>query len=107
MRVEETDVVIVGGGVPGLVTAVEVFRRGLRARVLDREPGRATPAGAAVYQPRALAGFARLEIYDALRTRGAILERIRLHRAGAAEPQVTLDYAEIGQPFPHALALSD
>jgi 2-polyprenyl-6-methoxyphenol hydroxylase-like FAD-dependent oxidoreductase len=106
MRFEETDIVIVGGGVAGFTVAVEAFRRGLRARVLRRDAdGIAAPLSAAVYQPRALASFANLGIYDPLRTAGAVLERVVFLRKGGSEPLLSLEYADADATFPHALGV--
>lgn len=106
MRVEETDVVIVGGGVGGLLLAVESFRRGFRARLLDPRAG--APGGrCALLQPAALEVLSRLEIYDAVRMQGAPIERLLLMPAGSSVASVTLDLAEAGEPFPHALAVPE
>jgi len=107
MDTQETDVVIVGGGIPGFAAAVESFRRGLRARILRRDSdGERAPRLGALLNPRALECLARLEIYDALAAEGAPIERVALHAGGAAEPAVVLPYGEAGAAFPHALGIS-
>lgn len=107
MRIEETDLVVVGAGVAGMALAVEAFRRGFRTRVLERDPrGAAALAGrAALFHSPALDHLARLGLYDTLRTEGAVIERIRVLDAGSDAPALTLDLAELGGPFPHALAV--
>ena len=105
MRFEETDVVIVGAGVPGLVLASEVFRRGLSACVLEHEAGSARSRGV-LLQPAALDALARIELYSRIRAGGAAIERILLHAAGQSEPAAVLDYADAGEPFPLALGVT-
>lgn len=50
----DIDVLVVGGGPTGLLTAVELLRRGIRVRVIDRaEAASMTPKALSVW-PRAL-----------------------------------------------------
>ncbi|WP_171052804.1 FAD-dependent oxidoreductase [Streptomyces marianii] len=51
---DDFDVLVVGAGPSGLLTAVELLRRGIRVRVIDRNPEPATTPKALSVWPRAL-----------------------------------------------------
>jgi 6-methylpretetramide 4-monooxygenase / 4-hydroxy-6-methylpretetramide 12a-monooxygenase len=59
-----TEVLIIGAGPSGLFAAIELARRGVRARVVEREPGPHTQARATAVQPGTLEIFARAGVAD-------------------------------------------
>jgi 2-polyprenyl-6-methoxyphenol hydroxylase-like FAD-dependent oxidoreductase len=59
-----TEVLIVGAGPSGLFAAIELARRGIRARVIEREPGPHTQARATAVQPGTLEILAAAGVVD-------------------------------------------
>ena len=59
-----TEVLIIGAGPSGLFAAVELARQGVRARVVEREPGPHTQARATAIQPGTLEILARAGVVD-------------------------------------------
>jgi 6-methylpretetramide 4-monooxygenase / 4-hydroxy-6-methylpretetramide 12a-monooxygenase len=60
----ETEVLVVGAGPSGLFAAVELARRGVAARVVEREPGPHMQARATAVQPGTLEIFATAGVVD-------------------------------------------
>ena len=60
----ETEVLVVGAGPSGLFAAIELARRGVRARVIEREPGPHMQARATTLQPGTLEILAAAGVAD-------------------------------------------
>jgi 6-methylpretetramide 4-monooxygenase / 4-hydroxy-6-methylpretetramide 12a-monooxygenase len=76
-----TEVVIIGAGPSGLFAAVELARHGVRARVVEREPGPHTQARATAIQPGTLEIFARAGVVDRVLVQSVHLRFARLFDA--------------------------
>ena len=66
----QTDVIIIGGGPTGLVLALELGRRGVRAVLLDDKPDTAILPAANATQARTMEHFRRLGLADEIRSQG-------------------------------------
>ena len=72
-------ILVVGGGVAGLSMARALHLRGLDSEIVERDPAWRI-AGAGVYIPgNGMAALDRLGLGDAVRARGAVVERRRLY----------------------------
>jgi 2-polyprenyl-6-methoxyphenol hydroxylase-like FAD-dependent oxidoreductase len=76
-----TEVLIIGAGPSGLFAAVELARYGVRARVVEREPGPHTQARATAIQPGTLEIFARAGVVDRVLAQSVHLRFARLFDA--------------------------
>lgn len=66
----QTDVLIIGGGPCGLMLAIELGRRGVRASLVDDKPGTAFNPQANATQARTMEHFRRLGFADEVRALG-------------------------------------
>ena len=76
-----TEVLIIGAGPSGLFAAVELARHGVRARVVEREPGPHTQARATAIQPGTLEILARAGVVDRVLAESVHLRFARLFDA--------------------------
>ncbi|MCD6076770.1 MAG: hypothetical protein K0R89_708 [Ramlibacter sp.] len=70
VRLLTTDVLIAGGGPCGLMLAIELGRRGIRALLVDPKPGTAFNPQANATQARTMEHFRRLGFADEVRAQG-------------------------------------
>lgn len=73
------DVVVVGGGIGGLTTALLLTRLGASITVLERSPGATGGGGGILLQPNGLAVLAGLGLADQVTQAGCIMREIRLY----------------------------
>jgi 2-polyprenyl-6-methoxyphenol hydroxylase-like FAD-dependent oxidoreductase len=103
-KISGTQVLIVGAGPTGLVLALWLARRGVRARIIDKaaEPG--TTSRALAVQGRTLEFYRQLGFADAVVERGRKFEAVNLWVAGKRAAHAV--FGEMGagiSPFPFAL----
>ncbi|GAA4804435.1 FAD-dependent oxidoreductase [Streptomyces ziwulingensis] len=72
----DTDVLVVGAGPTGLLTAVELMRRGIRVRVVDRNREPSTTPKALSVWPRALDILEDAGLADGVRRESARIDRL-------------------------------
>src|SRR5690348_17137810 len=100
----DTDVLVVGAGPTGLVLALDLVRRGVRVRIIDKtaEPG--TTSRALAVQARTLELYGALALTEAVVDAGRQVEAVNLWVAGKKAAHAVLGKLGAGiSPFPYAL----
>jgi 6-methylpretetramide 4-monooxygenase / 4-hydroxy-6-methylpretetramide 12a-monooxygenase len=91
------EVLIIGAGPSGLFAAVELARQGVRARVVEREPGPHTQARATAIQPGTLEILARAGVVDRVLAES---EHLRFARLFDAQLRLVNELAFAGADCP-------
>lgn len=97
------DVLVVGAGPTGLTMAIELARRDVRVRVVDRSPAPTTETRALGVQPRTLELFERLGIADAAVAGGVPVADFRLFSENTQF--LDLNLRDLDTPYPYLLML--
>ena len=92
MRQNQTEVLVVGAGPVGLLTALLLAEAGIDVRILDREPRTTTRSYACALHPRVMRLLKRLGVAEPLLEQGRQLDRMafydgQLRRAEVKLPQ--------------------
>jgi 2-polyprenyl-6-methoxyphenol hydroxylase-like FAD-dependent oxidoreductase len=75
----DLDVLIVGAGPTGSTLAIDLARRGLKIRIVDRSPSAFDGSRAKGVQPRTLEVFQDLGVLDEVRAGGSVYPKLALH----------------------------
>ncbi|MET9854991.1 3-hydroxybenzoate 6-monooxygenase [Streptomyces sp. NPDC006450] len=99
-----TDVLVAGGGIGGLATALSLAARGHRVTVLERRPGFAELGAGIQLGPNAFHALDRLGVGQAVRDRAVFIDELRFMDATTGERvarmPLTGDYRErFGNPY--------
>lgn len=78
----ETNVLIAGAGPTGLTLAIDLARRGIEVRIVDKAAAFFAGSRGDGIQPRTLEVFDDLGIIDEVLTRGSLPPIIHAHRGG-------------------------
>jgi 2-polyprenyl-6-methoxyphenol hydroxylase-like FAD-dependent oxidoreductase len=93
-----TDVLIAGGGPTGLTLAVELARRGVAHRIVERSPHPFDGSRGKGLQPRTLEVFDDLGLLDRVLATGADYPTLRIHLGGDTTHETRMD--ELHDPRP-------
>src|ERR1700677_2795298 len=102
----DLDVIVVGGGPVGLMSAALLDAAGVRVEVYERNPGPSTESKATTMHPRTLEVLSLLELGDGRRVSDDLVDQGRKvpHAHFAALP-TQLDYTHLDTPFPYVLMI--
>ncbi len=98
------DVLVVGAGPTGMMLAGELWRRGVRARVIDKAPAPTTQSRAIAVHARTLEICDELGIADELIARGVRVGGVAMHAGG--KPLVQIELGALDTKFPFVLSIS-
>ena len=99
----ETEVLVVGAGPSGLMTAALLLRQGVAVRLIDANAGPATESRAFAVQARTIELFRSLGLADELLRRGVVNTGIKFHIGGRYAGGLDFDRAQADTPYPFIL----
>jgi 2-polyprenyl-6-methoxyphenol hydroxylase-like FAD-dependent oxidoreductase len=97
--VVDIPVLIIGAGPVGLTMAVDLARRGVGVRIVDRLPAPTTESRAIIVHARSLDQLEALGVYDELMATGITATGAELHADGKALGRVAFDTIEAVHRF--------
>ena len=101
---EDVPVVIVGAGPTGVLLAIELARRGVEVRVIDKQPGRSLETRAIGIHARTLEVFHQLGIVDEFLAAGHCVGGVAFHTR--PRHSVRARFGLVDSPYPFLLTLS-
>ncbi len=102
-RANETEVLVVGAGPVGLLTALALANEGVRAIIIDKEERTATHSYACVLHPAALQLLERLGLMNEIRSSGHLIDRAAFYEGPTRRAEI--NFSELTGHFHYALAL--
>ena len=103
MREERTEVLVVGAGPVGLLTAIVLAEAGIEVRIIDREERTAARSYACALHPRTLRLLDGMGLAAPIIERGRRLDRVAFYDGAARQAEVKL--SALGGPFPFMVIL--
>ena len=96
MNTDDCEVIVVGAGPTGLLSAILLARSGVRVRLFDKNPDQAHESRALAVQARTLEQFLALGLADEMLRRGTLVTRARMFKDGGVK--VELPFEDIRRP---------
>jgi 2-polyprenyl-6-methoxyphenol hydroxylase-like FAD-dependent oxidoreductase len=103
MREERTEVLVVGAGPVGLLTAILLAEAGVEVKIIDCEERTTARSYACALHPRALKLLSQLGLAAAVVERGRRIETVAFYDGAARRAEVKL--SELGGEFPFMVIL--
>jgi 2-polyprenyl-6-methoxyphenol hydroxylase-like FAD-dependent oxidoreductase len=99
----DVPVVIVGAGPTGVMLAIELARRGVQVRILDKEPARSQETRAIALHARTLELFHQIGVVEEFLELGHKATGMAVHTR--ARRRTSVDFGELDSPYPFVLML--
>ena len=103
MREERTEVLVVGAGPVGLLTAILLAEAGIEVRIIDREERTTVRSYACALHPRTLKLLDRMGLAAPMIERGRRVEKIAFYDGATRQAEVQL--SQLGGGFPFMVVL--
>ncbi len=104
MREEQTEVLVVGAGPVGLLTALLLAEAGIQVKIIDQEDRPAGRSYACALHPRTLQLLQRLGLAADVLEQGLQISRVALYDGSLKQAEISM--SELGGEFPFLLTLS-
>ncbi|MFF1478955.1 FAD-dependent oxidoreductase [Streptomyces sp. NPDC058301] len=98
-------VLVVGAGPVGLVTAHELARRGVAVRVVDAAEGPSATSRAIATHARTLEIYDQMGVVEGVLARGRELRAFTMHRGGRQLVRMGADYSRLPTRYPFTLMI--
>jgi NADPH-dependent dioxygenase len=102
---QNPDVLVAGAGPVGLTTALELSRRDVRVRVVDRASGPAVTSRATATHARTLEIYEQMGLAQEILSRGQRVENFTMHRNGRAMIRFGSGYDRLPTRYPFTLQI--
>lgn len=102
-RADETEVLVIGAGPVGMLTALLLAQEGIQVKIIDTEQRTATHSYACVLHPATLQLLDRVGLATELRKLGCPVNTVAFYEGESRRAELKL--SELPGPFPYALAL--
>ena len=99
----DLDVLVVGAGPTGLILALELARRGLHFRIIDKADGPSTTSKALAIHSRSLEVLENMGVVEKFLKRGVELHSVNVFAEGKRIAHFTFD--ELDSSYPFALSI--
>jgi 6-methylpretetramide 4-monooxygenase / 4-hydroxy-6-methylpretetramide 12a-monooxygenase len=103
MREERTEVLVVGAGPVGLLTAILLAEAGIEVKIIDREECTTVRSYACALHPRALKLLSQMGLAAPVLERGRRVEKVTFYDGASRRAEVKL--SELGGEFPFMVIL--
>src|SRR5579871_6913032 len=102
-RKDETEVLVVGAGPAGMLTALVLAGEGIRVKIIDKEYRTAAHSYACVLHPGTLQALERLGLAEAICALGRPIETMAFYEGESRQAEIR--FSKLGEKFPYALVL--
>ena len=99
MDTTDCDVLVVGAGPTGLTLAIQLISRGVRTRVIDKDPGLPKLSRAIGIQPRTLETLDMMGLADQLLANGHRTTGVSVYFDGRRQVGIDMTYADSDYAF--------
>jgi 2-polyprenyl-6-methoxyphenol hydroxylase-like FAD-dependent oxidoreductase len=103
MRVSETEVLVVGAGPVGLLTALALAHEGIHATIIDKEARTTTHSYACVLHPATLQVLDRLGLMNEIRPAGHLIDCAAFYDGKSRRAEIK--FSELSGAYRYALAV--
>lgn len=102
-RTDNLDVLVVGAGPTGLILALELARRDINIRIIDKNSGPSTTSKALAIHSRSLEMLENMDMVQEFLNRGVELRGVNIHADGKRIAHFS--FAELDSLYPFALSI--
>src|SRR5579871_2979666 len=102
-RKDETEVLVVGAGPAGMLTALVLAGEGIRVKIIDKECRTATHSYACVLHPGTLQALEHVGLAEEITSLGRPIETVAFYEGESRQAEIRL--SKLAGNFPYALVL--
>src|SRR3954469_11892774 len=103
LQAHQTEVLVVGAGPVGMLTALLLSKAGIHVKIIDREPRTASRTYACALHPRTLQLTDRLGLTEEILALGRVVKTVAFYEGETRRAEVSL--AKLPADHPYAVVL--